>query len=206
MVRFQGKHIQNDSDTLIVVFQGAYTKLKEEYITKVFQGVIPQEEVEKAHLQYHFFKLSDTFKTVDFFFLEGYYNKLYGWYMMEHGRFIFNEISDHLTNFIKEYNYKRVVLIGSSKGGVGAILIGLTNPLIDEVFCMIPDLRVNTEPLGDLANLNLFMGNSKFKDQVKNIFKNEQLFSLLDAKKKETEFTFLTGVHDYGFQDLANFT
>lgn len=206
LVRFQGKHIQNDSDTLIVVFQGAFTKFKEEYITKIFTGIIPQKEVEKTHQYYHFMKLSQTFKTVDFFYLEDYYNGLYGWYLMENGRFIFNEISDCLTAFIQRYNYKRVLLMGSSKGGVGAILVGLTSPLIDEVFCMVPDLRISTEMLGEHANFNFFKGNSEFEDKVKNLFKNDQIFSVLKNKQKETRFTFLTGVRDHGFGDLANFT
>lgn len=204
-IRFEGKHIQNGSSTLVVVMQGAFTKINQDYADKVSAGSIPSEAVKKVHQYYHFMKLSQRGLSADFFYLEDYYSGLYGWYLFDNGRFIYEEISQHLTKMIQQHGYTRVILIGSSKGGAGAVTLGLTNPYIDDVFCLVPDLTISVHPFGNSGKKLFFGGDPDFEAQVMRFFKTEQPFAHLEEKKKNVQFHFFTGVRDYGFQAISQF-
>ncbi|EGO2713259.1 hypothetical protein IDE33_002833, partial [Enterococcus faecalis] len=160
-VRFEGKHIQNDSDTLIIVLQGVFSKTNEMYAKKVAEGYISAETVKNLHNYYHFMKLSQNNATRDYLYLQDYYSELYGWYVFDNGKFIYKELRKLIKQFIIKNNYKKVYLVGSSKGGAGAILMALHNEFIDKVFVMVPDLRISTDGFGD-SGKQLFFNNDIF--------------------------------------------
>ncbi|PEH49702.1 hypothetical protein [Enterococcus faecium] len=204
-VMIEGKHIKNNSDTLVIVLQGVFSKTNEMYAKSIVNGQIDEESVKNLHNYYHFMKLSQRNDKRDYLYLKDYYSKLYGWYIFDHGKFIYEELSQKIEQLIMENNYKKVYLVGSSKGGAGSILMALHNKFIDKVFAMVPDLRISTDGFGD-SGKDLFFNNDKlFEEQVKNIFNNDIIFKDMKYATKKTSFYFFTGVRDYGFKELVNF-
>ncbi|CAM4066295.1 hypothetical protein LIBO111022_02825 [Listeria booriae] len=199
-IRFEGKHIKRGSDTLIVVFQGAFTKFNEEYANKIVAGTVSPESIQDTHTYYHFHKLSEQITQLDFFFIEDYYSQLYGWYMFDHGELIIRSFNDKLSQFICKHNYKEVVLIGSSKGGVGSTLYGLINPYVTKVFGMVPDLRISTAPYGESGRKLFFNNDANFEKKVKDF---QGLLSSYPVTVENKKFYFYTGMRDYGFQQLV---
>ncbi|MBC2324831.1 hypothetical protein [Listeria booriae] len=199
-IRFEGKHIKRESDTLIVVFQGAFTKFNEEYANRIVAGEISPESVQNVHTYYHFYKLSEQFSQHDFFFVEDYYSHLCGWYMFDHGNLIIQAFNDKLSQFICNHGYKEVILIGSSKGGVASTLYGLINPYVTKVFGMVPDLRISTAPYGESGRELFFNNDAKLEEKVKDFSGLLSDYPVTIANKK---FYFYTGIRDYGFQSLV---
>ncbi|MBA3926768.1 hypothetical protein [Listeria rustica] len=204
-VAFNGKHIQNQSDTLVVIFQGVFTKTNEAYATRIVNGQMPDENVKNLHSYYHFMKVSMRNETRDYLYLEDYYSKLYGWYLFDNGRFIYEELSAQLNEFIEKHGYKHVYLVGSSKGGVGAILMALHCPSVEQVYTMVPDLRISTDGFGESGRRLFFNQDAAFEKQVKTIFEGEEIFKAFKKQEKKARFFFFTGVRDYGFRPVTAF-
>ncbi|WP_439443865.1 alpha/beta hydrolase-fold protein [Listeria aquatica] len=204
-VRLQGKYIKNNSNTLVVIFQGVFTKTNEAYADKVVRGEISEQTVKNLHGYYHFMKVSERNPTRDYFYLEDYYSNLYGWYLFDHERFIYEELSSQLSQFIQKHHYKHVYLVGSSKGGVGAIILALHCPEVEKVFTMVPDLKISTDTFGASGRSLFFNNDPVFEKQVKTIFENKALFNELDKRDETPAFFFFTGVRDYGFKAITSF-
>lgn len=204
-IRINGKHINNGSDTLVIVLQGVFSKTNEMYAKKIIKNQITNESVKNLHEYYHFMKLSQKSEDRDYLYLQDYYSKLYGWYIFDNGKFIYTELSKKIEQFIRKNNYKKIYLIGSSKGGAGAILMALHNNFIDKVFAMVPDLRISTDGFGDSGKHLFFNDDKIFEEQVKNIFKSDTIFEYVEHAIKKPNFYFFTGVRDYGFKELVNF-
>ncbi|MBA3925425.1 hypothetical protein [Listeria rustica] len=204
-VTLNGKHIQNQSDTLVVIFQGVFTKTNEAYADRIVQKQIPDEEVKNLHSYYHFMKVSMRNEARDYLYLEDYYSQLYGWYLFDHGRFIYEELSEQLSRFIKDQGYRHVYLVGSSKGGVGAIMMALHCPEIDNVYTMVPDLRISTTGFGESGRHLFFNQDAAFEAEVKTIFEREKTFEKFAKFDKKARFFFFTGVRDYGFRPVTDF-
>ncbi|MBA3925489.1 hypothetical protein [Listeria rustica] len=198
-IRFEGKHINKGSDTVIIVFQGAFTKLNKDYADQIVAGTVTQESVKAEHSRYHFYKLSEQFSEPDFFFIEDYYSHLYGWYMFDHGNLIIQEFNNKLSEFICKHNYKEVILIGSSKGGVASILYGLINPYVTKIFGMVPDLNISTAPYGESGKKLFFNNDTNFEDNVKDF---SSLLSNYPVTIENKKFYYYTGIRDYGFRQL----
>ncbi|EUJ52472.1 hypothetical protein [Listeria fleischmannii] len=162
-VALHGKHIKNNSDTLVVIFQGVFTKTNEAYADKIVNKQIPNEAVKDLHGYYHFMKVSGRNEERDYLYLQDYYSNLYGWYLFDHGRFIYKELSKKLNAFIREHGYKHVYLVGSSKGGVGAILMALHCPAVEKVFTMVPDLKISTDGFGESGRKLFYNNDAEFE-------------------------------------------
>ncbi|MBC2002160.1 hypothetical protein HCA78_00170 [Listeria booriae] len=199
-----GAHIQNNSDTLVIIFQGVFTKTNEAYATNIMEGRIPDKDVKNLHSYYHFMKISERNDTRDYLYLEDYYSRLYGWYTFDNGKFIYEELSDELSQFIDAHGYKHVYVVGSSKGGVGAILMALHCPQIERVFTMVPDIRISTDGFGDSGRKLFFNENEVFEKRVKTMFEKQDIFKRLEKRENKPKFFFFTGVRDYGFKPLTN--
>lgn len=204
-VALHGKHIKNNSDTLVVIFQGVFTKTNETYADKIVNKQIPDEAVKDLHGYYHFMKVSGRNEERDYLYLQDYYSNLYGWYLFDHGRFIYKELSKKLNAFIREHGYKHVYLVGSSKGGVGAILMALHCPAVEKVFTMVPDLKISTDGFGESGRKLFYNNDAEFEKKVKGIFENPSILRDIKIRSSKPIFYFFTGVRDYGFKPVSNF-
>lgn len=197
----KGKLINNNSKTLTIVFQSA-GRISSELFDRIYKKENVKEEVENAHKKYTWFKFSNASYS-DFYFIEDYYSQSYGWYMFDEGKSIINELNEDLTNLIIENGYTNVTTFGSSKGGTAALLYGLLNPHIDNVFSLVPQIHVV-----DYINLRLAKYKKLFfpkqdeeiESYFDNIFFNENLYKNLSLKS--TNIYFYTGVNDEQFDDL----
>lgn len=205
VVQLQGEHIKNHSDTLVVILQGVFTKTNEAYADKVVRGEISDQAVKTLHGYYHFRKVSERNKERDYFYLQDYYSSLYGWYLFDHGRFIYQELSFALSKFIQEHDYRHVYVVGSSKGGAGAIILALHCPEVEKVFTMVPDLKISTDAFGASGRALFFNNDPIFEKQVKTIFENQMILNELEGRDKKPTFFYFTGVRDYGFKAITNF-
>lgn len=198
----RGKHIINGSDTLVLVFQNAAKPLNDA-IPDIYNGKIEQSEVAEMHERYTWMKFAERVPKADYFFIKDHFSSVYGWYLMDNGQFIHHEFNNALTDFIKENNYKRVVSFGSSKGGTAALLYGMMNPCITDVFSLIPQIHVATF-INNLCpkEKSLFFGqNKKFEKQVDNILFEENLYETFVEKR----IYFYSGILDIQFDPLLQY-
>ncbi|SQC56805.1 Uncharacterised protein [Listeria newyorkensis] len=119
--------------------------------------------------------------------------------MFDNGNLIIQEFNNKLSKFICKHNYKEVILIGSSKGGVGSTLYGLINPYVTKVFGMVPDLRISTPAYGKSGQKLFFNNNIGFEEKVRDFPKLLSDYSVAIENKK---FYYYTGIRDYGFRQL----
>ncbi|MFT3658936.1 hypothetical protein [Staphylococcus ureilyticus] len=135
-----GKLIENNSENLTIIFQSA-GRISHDLFDRILEGYSVEDEVKSAHEKYTWFKFSNE-NYSDYYFIEDYYSKSYGWYMFDEGENIIEKINSELTNLIISKGYKNVTTYGSSKGGTAAILYGLINPYINNVFSLVPQVHV----------------------------------------------------------------
>ena len=197
-----GKHFQNGRKTLVIVFQNAAKPLNEA-IPNIYLNKISQAEVSEMHEQYTWIKFAKTCSKVDYLFVKDHFSSVYGWYIMDEGKFIYEEFNKQLTMFIKKNKYKRVISFGSSKGGTGALLYGLINPFITDVFSLVPQINVATFINKLCPNeKSLFFHNSlEFEQKVNNLFYSSDLYN----DYSQTNINFYTGSQDIQFNNLLEY-
>ncbi|MBC1358510.1 hypothetical protein HCA63_05705 [Listeria booriae] len=197
-----GKHLINGSKTLVIVFQNAAKPLNDA-IPDIYSGKVTQEEVAEMHERYTWMKFAERVPKADYFFVKDHFSSVYGWYFMDHGTFIHEAFNEALTTFIKQHGYKRVIAFGSSKGGTGALLYGVMNPLITDVLSLIPQIHV-----GRFINRlcpdekALFYGNTPgFEKQVDEFLFADKLY----AGYKNTKLYLYSGIFDIQFEALLRY-
>ncbi len=197
-----GKHFQNGSDTLVIVFQNAGKPLNDA-IPAIFKQEVDQKQVALMHERYTWIKFAERVKAADYLFVKDHFSKVYGWYLIDSGKFIHEKFNMELTQFIQKYRYKKVIAFGSSKGGTGALLYGLMNPLITDVFSLVPQIHV-----ADYINIlcpaekSLFFAeNAIFEERVNEVFYSAPLYD----KRSSTRICFYTGLEDIQFSALLTY-
>ncbi|WP_057511728.1 hypothetical protein [Staphylococcus sp. NAM3COL9] len=111
----QGKLVDNNYSNLTIVFQSA-GRISNALFDKILNNEASMEDIKKAHEKYTWFNFSkDTYS--DYYFIEDFYSKSYGWYMFNEGNNIIKEVNESLTELIGSKNYVTVTAYGSSKGG-----------------------------------------------------------------------------------------
>lgn len=197
-----GRHQMNGSDTLVLVFQNAAKPLNDA-IPGIYSGKITQPEVAEMHERYTWMKFAQRVPSADYFFVKDHFSSVYGWYLIDNGKFIYEQFNAELTAFIQEHGYKRVIAFGSSKGGTGALIYGLMNPLITDVFSLIPQIYV-ARFINKLCpdEKSLFFGTKKgFEKQVDTILFSDALYRNYTKKK----LYFYTGTLDIQFDALMKY-
>ncbi|EMG28715.1 hypothetical protein X560_2714 [Listeria fleischmannii 1991] len=197
-----GKHFKNGSDTLVIVFQNAAKPLNDA-IPAIYNHEIKETQVSAMHNRYTWIKFAERVNYVDYFFIQDYFSSVYGWYFIDAGKLIYEELNEELSQFIQTNRYKKVIAFGSSKGGTGALLYGLINPFITDVFSLVPQIRVadyiNT--LCPNEKSLFFADNAHFEQQVNNLFFSPQMYT----QKPSSRISFYTGLYDIQFTDLLEY-
>ena len=197
----KGKLIDNNSSNLTIIFQSA-GRISIELFDNILEGKAETNEVKKAHEKYTWFKFSNDVYS-DYYYIEDYYSESYGWYMFDKGKSIFNDINKEITELIKKKGYKNVTTYGSSKGGTGALLFGLINPLINNVFSLVPQIHVIkyiNKKLPKYKKLFFPEENQEIENYFEQIFFNEDLY--LEKNIQDTNLFFYTGINDEQVEDL----
>ncbi|MBA3925421.1 hypothetical protein [Listeria rustica] len=197
-----GKHLLNGSDTLVLVFQNAAKPLNDA-IPDIYSGKITQQEVAAMHERYTWMKFAQRVPKADYFFIKDHFSSVYGWYFIDHGKLIHQRFNEELTAFIQKHHYKRVIAFGSSKGGTGALIYGAMNPLITDVFSLIPQIHVSRFINKLCPNeKSLFFGKDKrFEKKVDNFLFSDELYANYQQKK----LYFYTGTMDIQFEALVKY-
>lgn len=197
----KGKFVDNDSSNLTIIFQSA-GRISNDLFDKILNNNAENSEVEKAHERYTWYQFSKNIYS-DFYFVKDYYSNSYGWYMFDRGNSIIEEINNSLTQFIRRKNYRTVTAFGSSKGGTAALLYGIINPKINNVFSLVPQvhtIKYIDKKLFKYKELFIPSNNKKLEDYFDNIFFDEQIY--LNPEFKNTKIYFYTGINDEQFDDL----
>lgn len=196
-----GKLVNNNSSKLTIVFQSA-GRISHNLFNKILNEEASYNEVKEAHEKYTWFKFSNDSYS-DYFFIEDYYSKSYGWYMFDEGESVINEINEDITDLINSKKYETVTTYGSSKGGSAALLFGIINPKIDNVFSLVPQVHVIkyiNEKLSKYKELFFPKDNNHLESYFENIFFDDEIYNQKDLS--QTEIYFYTGVNDEQFEDL----
>jgi hypothetical protein len=197
-----GKHFQNGSKTLVIIFQNASKPLNES-IPDIYSKKISQLDVIKMHEQYTWIRFAQRCYKADYLFVKDHFCNVYGWYLMDKGSLIYEEFNNQLIKFIEKNNYEKVISFGSSKGGTGALLYGIINPLITEVFSLVPQIHVANfiNKLCPNEKSLFFQNDLTFENEVNNLF----YFPDLYKKMSSTNFHFYTGIQDIQFYSLMEY-
>ena len=203
---FKYKHINNNSNVLLIVFQSG-GRLPIEALNGVLNNTISQEEISEYHSKYNWFKLTKN-KKVDFLFIEDHFSKAYGWYIVDSGKLIYEKFNRDLEELLSRYNYKTTIAFGSSKGGYGALLYGLINSKINTVFTLVPQIEAVT-----YINNHYIRWKSLFfpeKDRnlelkINNIFFDDELFKGREEVIFNTNLYLYTGIGDEQYQQQIKF-
>lgn len=192
------KHINNGSKNLIIIFQSA-GRLPIDILDKILNQSISEKEVLEYHQKYNWLNISSKMKC-DFLYLEDYYSKSYGWYMVDSGESIIEKLNSELTEFIKKWGYNHVTTFGSSKGGSGALLYGLINENINSVFTLVPQINMVqyiNKYMAKYKKLLFPNDNLEFEKKINNIFYDENIYKT----KKQCSIYMYTGISDGEFNE-----
>lgn len=202
MAMLHGKHLQNGSDVLVLVFQNAAKPLNDA-IPGVFLNEISQKQIAEMHERYTWMKFSERVQVADYLFIKDHFSSIYGWYFIDHGKMIYTKLNQELTNFIQQHGYKKVIAFGSSKGGTGALLYGLLNPHITDVFSLVPQIHVSDfiNTLCQAEKSLFFAEDEQFEKQVNQFFYSPSLYQT----KSECNLNFYTGLNDIQFEALVQY-
>lgn len=201
---FKYKLINNNKKELVVVFQSA-GRITTDLFEKIINNTAKTSEIKEAHEHYSWYKLKEN-KYVDYLYLEDFYSNSYGWYMFDEGESIIDKLNKQLKDFIMLHGYENVTAFGSSKGGTGALLYGIKNPLINNVFSAVPQIHaVKYIDTYFKRYKELFFPEKSIKTEnyFNNIFYNENIYS--EESYKDTNIYIYTGVGDEQFQEALDF-
>lgn len=135
-----GKLVKNNSNKLVIVFQSR-GQIPDNIMDDILVNRINKDEIAKYHKKYNWYTISED-SDADYLFIEDFFSGCYGWYMIDSGECIIEDFNNSLTEFIIKHYYHEIIAFGSSKGGTGALLYGLINPMIKKVFALVPQIRV----------------------------------------------------------------
>lgn len=200
-ILLKGLLVDNNSKNLTIIFQSA-GRISKDLFDRILNGSASYEEVKSAHEKYTWFKFS-KYKYSDYYFVEDYFSQSYGWYMFDGGKSIINEFNEELSRFIKDKKYENVTTYGSSKGGTAALLYGLINPNINNVFSLVPQVHaVKYIDLKLSKYKSLFFPNNSIDDEeyFDKIFFNDEIYS--NKVTTGTNIYIYTGINDEQFDDL----
>ena len=195
-----GKLVSNNSKMLIIIFQSA-GRITDEMFEGIKDGRISENEIEEAHKKYTWYKFSEK-NYADYLFIEDYFSQSYGWYMVDAGKSIIDDFNEELENFIKSKGYTSVTSFGSSKGGTGALLYGLMNPKIDNVYALVPQVHAVTYIEKHYAPFKslFFPDNDKEVETYFNeIFFNESIYK--EENYSNTNIYLYTGIGDEQYKE-----
>jgi len=195
-------YIDNGSDTLYVIFQslgclpvGTFAKIKNEEITYA--------ELKEHHKSYNWMKLAINNKQFDYLFIEDFYSHSYGWYMLDHGRFVYETLNNELEKFLadKSPKYTKIVFFGSSKGGTGSLLLGMMNKYATHIFSLVPQIEVGRY-ISKLYGVYsyLFLNNDPLVELQANLVIPQ--ISQQSEISKSKKFVIYTGENDEQFKNI----
>ncbi|MBO1218482.1 hypothetical protein [Mammaliicoccus sciuri] len=198
------KLVSNNKKDLIIIFQSA-GRIPKETFEKILRNDVSKSEVKKLHEKYTWFKFSE-YDYVDYLYLEDFYSSSYGWYMFDAGHSIIDELNKELYDFIIKNEYKNVTAYGSSKGGTGALIYGIKNKLINNVFSLVPQIHAVDyidKKLSDYKKLFFPDGDKKTENYFNSIFFNPDMYN--EKNCENTNIFLYTGVGDEQFNETLEF-
>jgi len=198
------KLVDNNQNELIIIFQSA-GRIPKETFERLLNGNVSKEEIKSLHEKYTWFKFSE-YDYVDYLFIEDYYSNSYGWYMFDKGESIIDELNQELTDFITKKNYKKVTAYGSSKGGTGALIYGIKNPLINNVFALVPQIHAVDyidRKLSPYKKLFFPNTDNNIENYFNNILFNDDFYK--DTNYLNTTIYIYTGMGDEQFKETLKF-
>ncbi|WP_257009365.1 hypothetical protein [Bacillus sp. 7884-1] len=124
--------------------------------------------------------------------------------MVDSGKNIIAELNQGLTQFIEDNNYKVVTTYGSSKGGTGALLYGLLNPKINNVFSLVPQvhsIKYIEKHMKRYKSLFFPTPDPQFEQYIDNIFFEPDLYKSENCYN--TTIHLYTGLEDEQFNETV---
>lgn len=205
-----GKYINNNSKEIIIIFQSA-GRIPIGDLKKILTNEVTEETIRNHHKRHTWVKFANNNPQFDYIFVEDYYSKCYGWYMIDSGKIIIDDINKNLDEFFMDKSYDKVIAYGSSKGGTAALLYGIINKYITHVFSLVPQIEVSTYfNRYYRAYKKLFFGTTEL-EKNENVRKNEYILNNFlydksnDVLNKQTQFIIYTGPNDKQFKQLMTF-
>ncbi len=198
------KLINHGKKDLIIIFQSA-GRIPKDSFDKILKNEISSEEIREFHKSYTWFKFC-KYEFVDYLFIEDYYSNSYGWYMFDSGTSIIDNLNKEIYEFISKNNYKTVTAFGSSKGGTGALIYGIRNPLINNVFSLVPQIKsvdYIDKWLSPYKKLFFPQKNEEIENYFNDIFFNPELYQ--EKNYVNTNIYLYTGVGDEQFTEALLF-
>lgn len=177
----------NNSDKLIIVFSGNI--------------MTPGLDTEQLRSKVSWPNLSNEQTEFNVLYILDSYGELYGWYTLDYGNLIIDELKSELANFINNHKFKKenVYTMGSSKGGYASLLYGLQMKEIGTVISLIPIMNPVhyvkfDSPSYDERNYDMAKNSAKFKD----------ILYSFDIDKESNVFIY-TGFNDNGYNNQITY-
>lgn len=186
--------VENGAKKLMVVFQSSWAKVGE-----IYHGEHKiTHKIEKelyAHRKYQFFHYSHTSKEYDYVFLEDDFNYIYGWFMVDKGKFIHPNIQKFVT--LLSANYEEVHFLGASKGGYGAYHCGKDLDCVASITLLAPIIRIEEYVVN--VNARRLLGELEYGDPelLEQLLLREQM-----PPSSGKKISVLTGESDYQYETI----
>ncbi|MBC1499186.1 hypothetical protein HB943_01135 [Listeria weihenstephanensis] len=196
-----GRHLKNGSKHLILVFQPVKKEVLEA-VSEVLKGSADHEQIKKAHERYSWMNFALDYKESDYLFVQDYFSESFGWYLFDGGKAMYEALNEELEQFIEKMGYEKVTAFGSSKGGTGALVYGVLNKYVTDVFALVPQVKVSTfiNKYHPNEKEAFYRGNEKLEQEMDQFFFDERHY--VSEAVKNTNFYLYTGKHDMQFQDV----
>ncbi|SHE14117.1 Uncharacterised protein [Chlamydia abortus] len=124
--------------------------------------------------------------------------------MIDSGKSIIDEFNQSLTDYIISHNYKEAIAFGSSKGGTGALLYGLINPMINKTLALVPQVKVVDYIEKHMKKYKILFFPEKsniFEKDMNEIFFNETIYN--NGFTLNKEIYLYTGIEDDQFEEAV---
>ncbi|MBC1795849.1 hypothetical protein HCA55_03880 [Listeria booriae] len=196
-----GRHLKNGSKHLILVFQPVKKEVLE-VVSEVLSGSANHEQIKKAHERYSWLNFATDYKESDYLFVQDYFSESFGWYLFDSGKVIYEELNKELEQFIERMGYEKITAFGSSKGGTGALVYGILNKYVTDVFALVPQVKVSTfiNKYHRHEKKAFYRGNERLEQEIDQFFFDEKHYS--NETMKNTNFYLYTGKNDMQFKDV----
>ncbi|EUJ23611.1 hypothetical protein HB852_11180 [Listeria grandensis] len=196
-----GRHLKNGSKHLILVFQSVSKKVLDE-VPSVLNGTADHAKIKKLHERYNWMNFCMDYKESDYLFVQDCFSDSYGWYLFDGGKAIYNELNEELEQFITKHGYEKVIAFGSSKGGTGALVYGVLNRYITDVFALVPQVKVSSfiDRYHPTEKEAFYRGNTALEGEIDTFFFNSKNYQ--PDVIKNTTFHLYTGKNDMQFAEL----
>ncbi len=183
-------YINNNSDKLIIIFNSltrvpSLLELKKDGL---------REEINDRSSFYNITKN----ENYNYLYIKDNFSDLYGWYLIDYGKIIIDEINEFITTFLKKNDYiaDNVYTFGFSKGGTAALLYSLYNPNIGNCFAGTAQIDFETYlPLSKHEAIRTLIPYAKEM--------NAALRSI--DKFTKTKINFITGIKEEQFREQCKY-